>query len=145
MQSKVPGMVISLERPPPDMTLSKQGEIDVVDMLSIFSKGTLKVGVNGGSFLKVDVDSQTIDIEAKGLKESGIQVSTLVRTNNDGGIRKLLRSSRSMAKKFSEKGWRVALSDRGSSVMRLGRGVSKVSGYITINPMKIRTILEILQ
>jgi hypothetical protein len=117
----------------------------VADLLSIFASGVLTVDVNGMPFVKVDAESKSVGVEAMGIKECGLRLSKLIRFQGGrqkGGIRGLLESSESAARSLSEDGWQFTLYDRGSRVLTMGRGVSRLSGFITVNPLRLGGILE---
>ena len=125
--------------------MGTQKNADPLDLLSLFASGILTVGVNGLPFLKVDAESRTVDVEAVGVKESGIRLSRVIELEGgQKGARGLLKGSESTAKGLSEKGWTLILYDKGSSILTMGRGVSRLTGYVRVNPMKIRKILETL-
>jgi len=124
----------------------KKMSADPLDLLSSITSGTLTVGVNGLPFLKVDAESRSVGVEARGVKECGIRLSSIVEIQGGGrkGVSAILKGSESAAKGLSEKGWKLVLSDRGSTMLTMGRGVSKVTGHVRVNPLKLRKILEIL-
>ena len=121
----------------------KKANINPVDLLTGFASGVLTVGVNGQPLLKVDAESRSIDVDTSGVKETGIKLSKLLPPGA-GGVTDMIRNSEAMAKGLSDKGWRVTMYDKSSEVLAVGRGVSKLTGYVHVNPLKIRKILETL-
>ena len=125
--------------------MGNQKNADPLCLLSLFASGVLTVGVNGLPFLKIDAESRTVDVEAVGVKEYGIRLSSVIQLESgQKGVRGLLKGSESAAKGLSERGWRLTLYDKGSSILTMGRGVSRLTGYVRVNSMKIRKILETL-
>lgn len=125
--------------------MENQKNADPLDLLSLFASGVLTVGVNGLPLLKVDAESRSVDVEAAGVKEYGIKLSKVIQLESgQKGVRGLLKGSESTAKGLSKKGWRLTLYDKGSSILTMGRGGSRLTGYVRANPMKIRKILETL-
>jgi hypothetical protein len=115
----------------------------VVDFLSIFTSGSFAVSVNGVPTLAVDAESKSLNLEAKGVKKSGFKLLNIVKENGAGVIG-ILKTSESTAKKLSETGWKVTVYDGNKVVLTMGSGVSRLTGYIHVNPLKLRTILEIV-
>ena len=124
----------------------KKSNIDPLEILPIFASGIFTVGVNGLPFLKVDAESHSVDVEARGVKECGIRLSKIIALQGGRrkGVRGLLEGQESIAKGLSEKGWKLVLYDRGSSILTMGRGVSRLTGYVRVNPLKLRKILKVL-
>ncbi|MDG6907821.1 MAG: hypothetical protein JRN20_18780 [Nitrososphaerota archaeon] len=103
----------------------------------------MSVSVNGRPFLKVDAESRSVESELAGIKESGIKLSNLV-SSQSAGISSLLRRSRSVAKELYDMGWKFALYDKGSNVLSMGRGASRLTAHIHVSLAKLRTIFESL-
>ncbi|MCL5068138.1 MAG: hypothetical protein M1368_07290 [Thaumarchaeota archaeon] len=119
--------------------------VDPVDLLSIFQSGVLTVGVNGLPLLKVDVESRSVDVEAAGVKECNLKLSSLVELQRgSSGFQDLLKGSRSTARELFEKGWKFVLYDKGQTILLMGRGVSRLTGRIRVNPLKLRKLLKAL-
>ncbi len=116
-----------------------------LDLLSMFESGTLTIGIQGLPLLKVDAALRSLDVEATGVKESGIKLSKIVELQaGQTGVVGLVKGSESTAKGLSENGWKLTLYDKGSPILTLGRGVSRLTGHVQANPLKLRKILETL-
>jgi hypothetical protein len=124
-------------------TKRKSGQITLAELLSIFTSGSFTVSVNGIPALSVDAESRLLNLEAKGVKKSGLKLLNITKEKGKG-VAGLLKTSESTAKKLSESGWRITVYDGSNVVLTMGRGVSRLSGYIHVNPLKLRTILEIV-
>src|SRR5208283_1685919 len=98
---------------------------DPLNLLSNFASGTFTVNVNDLPVLKVDAKTRSVKVEARGVKECGIRLSNIVELQSGGkGVRALLKGSESTAKGLSEKGWRLVLSDKNSTLVAMGSGVT---------------------
>jgi hypothetical protein len=125
------------------MTKQRKSDADTLELLSMFESGILTVEVNGFPLAKVDAESRSLDLEAQGIKECGIKLSKLIEFETGGkGIKTMISASESTARRLSERGWSLALYDRGSTILKMGRGVSRLTGHIQVNLLKFRRILE---
>ncbi|HZW54903.1 MAG TPA: hypothetical protein VFF30_01290 [Nitrososphaerales archaeon] len=116
-----------------------------IDLLSTFASGILTANVSGIPLLKIDAESRSVGVEATGVKECGIRLSKIVRLpKGGGGVVEFVKSSESAARELSENGWELSLYDRGSRIVSIGRGASKLTGYVNINPLKLGRLLKIL-
>jgi len=119
------------------MTEKKAGDFSTLsESLSNVLSGTVTVSVNNFPFLKIDGESKTFDIEIMGLKESGIETSTVVGDSRHG-LLETLKSSERVARRFHEKGWRLRVFEGGSSVLSMGRGVPSLTGFVWGNPFEL--------
>jgi hypothetical protein len=125
------------------MPKQRKSDADTLKLLSMFESGILTVEVNGFPLAKVDAESRSLDLEAQGIKECGIKLSKLIEFETGGkGIKTMISTSESTARRLSERGWSLALYDRGSTILKMGRGVSRLTGHIQVNLLKLRRILE---
>lgn len=113
----------------------------IADLLQMFTAGEVTVLANGVPLAVLDADSRSLGIEAKGLKQSGLKASMVIEAKG-GGMVGFLRGAESLAKKLSENGWSVTLYDGGEGVLTMGRGVSRLTGYVRASPMKLGKILK---
>jgi hypothetical protein len=121
------------EKPSSDITTLSES-------LSNFLSGTMTVSVNNFPFLKIDGESRTFDIEIKGLKESGIETSSLLGESRHGMLETLKRSER-IGEGLHEKGWRLRVFEGGRSVLSMGRGAPSLTGFVWGNPLGLLKIL----
>lgn len=125
------------------MPKQQKSDADTLELLSMFESGILTVEVNGFPLAKVDAESRSLDLEAQGIKECGIKLSKLIEfETGEKGIKTMISASESTARRLSERGWSLALYDRGSTILKMGRGVSRLTGHIQVNLLKLRKILE---
>jgi hypothetical protein len=114
-------------------------------ILSIFVGGSLSVEIDGKPLFKLDAEKRSVDLEVQGVVETGLKLSKL-KTSQDKrlGLLGLLKTSRETAKDLSDVGWKMSLSDKDSTVLTMGSGVSRLSGRIRANPLKLRRVAKIL-
>ncbi|MHB2037153.1 MAG: hypothetical protein ACYCPW_10495 [Nitrososphaerales archaeon] len=109
-------------------------------ILPLFSSGSLSVAANGLPLLSLDSKTRSVDLDAGGVEESGLELSQLV--GHRGGIVGLLKDSEAIAKKLASEGWTLTLYDRGNGALTMGSKVSRLTGHIRVNPMKLRRLLR---
>ena len=125
------------------MTKWEKSNKDRLELLSMFESGILTVAVNGFPLVKVDAESRSLDLEAQGIKECGIKLSDLIKLESgEKGIKGIISASESTARRLSDEGWSLILYDKGNKILRMGRGVSRLTGHIQVNLLKLRRILE---
>jgi hypothetical protein len=109
-------------------------------ILPVFSSGKFRVTANGFPALSIDCESRSLELEARGMEESGLKLSQLV--GHRGGVAKLLKDSQVIAKKLAREGWTITFYDRGSKALTVGSKVSRLTGHIRVNPLKLRKLLK---
>ena len=114
-----------------------------IQLLELFSSGSLSAQVNGRPLAKIDAETRSLDLDVVGIKETGLKLTDLAKSE-DSGYFGLLKTSKQTAKELAEIGWKLSLYDRGSSVLSMGSGVSKLTGHVWVNPFKLRSILKTL-
>lgn len=117
---------------------------DPLDLLKLFASGSLSVGVNGRPLLSMDVESRSVGIEVEGILETGLKLSKLATSNRRPSSAGLLKTSLTTAKGLSDIGWRFSINEKGSPVLAMGRGVSRLTGHVRANPLKLRRLAKIL-
>ncbi|MDG6924367.1 MAG: hypothetical protein JRN67_13880 [Nitrososphaerota archaeon] len=109
-------------------------------ILPLFRSGSLSVAANGLPVLSLDCSSRSLDVETRGVEQTGLKISQLV--GNRGGVAGLLKDSESIAKKVASEGWTLTLYDKGSRALTMGSRVSRLTGHIRVNPLKLRRLLR---
>lgn len=95
--------------------------------------------------LRIDPESRSLNVEAAGIRESGFRLGKmLIGSGEERSVRRLLTSSESLAKKLSEIGWTLTLYDGSSGLLSVGSRVSRLTGHIKANPIKLRKLLRTL-
>jgi len=114
-----------------------------MDILALVSGGRATVTVGGLQFIEVNGDEKTLEVEATVAKQAGIRLTKLAKMK--GGPVSTLTGPASIAGVLSQLGWKVNLRSGGEVVLRMGRGSSRLTGRITVNPLKARKLLKILR
>ena len=109
-------------------------------ILPLFSSGSLSVAANGLPLLSLDSKTRSVDLDARGVEESGLKLSQLV--GHRGRIVGLLTDSEGIAKKLAREGWTLTLYDKGARALTMGSRVSRLTGHIHVNPLKLRRLLR---
>jgi hypothetical protein len=114
----------------------------LIDLFTLVKAGGLTAALNGLPVVTVDAESRSLDVEAQGVKECGISLSTIVAP--EGGRFSEIIGARSVARRLAKKGWTLTLYYKGSELMRMGSEVSVLTGHIRANPLKLRKVLDAL-
>ncbi len=111
----------------------------VESILPTFVAGKLDLIANGYPAMSVNCEKKTLEIEASGMKETGIPIARLAP---EGGVTTLVRESESTAKKLAEEGWTLVVYDKGTKALTMGKGASRLTGHMLVNPLKLRALLN---
>jgi len=114
----------------------------VLGLLALVSAGRATVTVGGVQLIEVNGDRKTLEIEAALAKQSGMSLSNLAKRN--GGPLGALTGPISAAGVLSQLGWKLTLRTGGEVVLSMGKGSSRLTGHITLNPLKTRKLLRVL-
>jgi hypothetical protein len=114
-----------------------------MDILALVSAGRATVTVGGLQFIEVNGDERTLEVEATVAKQAGIRLSKLAKMK--GGPVSTLTGPVSVAGVLSQLGWKMNLRSGGEVVLRMGRGSPRLTGRITVNPLKARKLLKVLR
>jgi hypothetical protein len=126
------------------MTEKADRKVDsLVGLLALLPAGKAKVTVKGLPVISVDADAKTLEVETEGLKEAGLRLSDLVEMGT--GTPSLVRGSGKITGALSKSGWKVTLFADGEKMLVMGSGVSRLTGRIRVNPLKLRKLLKALQ
>jgi len=112
-------------------------------VLTLLPAGKVKVTVDGTPLISVDADAKTLDVETDGLKEAGLRLSDLVEMGT--GTSSMLRGSGRVSGALSQSGWKVTFRSDGEKMLVMGSGVSRLTGRISVNPLKLRKLLRALK
>ncbi len=115
----------------------------LLDLLAFVPAGRATINVGGRPFISIDSDQKTLEVEADGAKEAGLRLSGLVKLQ--GGPAGVLEGSGHVAGALSRLGWKLTLCAEGDRVLTMGSGVSRLTGRINVNPLKLRGLLEALR
>jgi hypothetical protein len=146
--------------------MERQAE-EFIEILHFLKEGKIDLSLNGRQFASVDCDSKSIGVEFVGLEESGFHLSQILSDHAEGKnkLGKRSRPSRMrvskprlsffaqlsllfnferLAKDLAIHGWNFSVYDGGQRILSLGRGVSRFTGYIHMNPLELKRILRLL-
>lgn len=114
--------------------------------LSDFLSGTLTVSVNKFPFAKIDGEAKTLDLDMKGLENSGLRLDELFQSGDSkkNDFLETLRLSGGIAKNLHEQGWKLRVFEGDESLVALGQGVSSLTGFIWVNPLKLSKIRKLI-
>lgn len=123
---------------------SQEAELEsLLGLLALVSTGRATVKVAGQPVLSIDSDEKTLEVEADGAKEAGLRLSSVVRTSE--GPSGMLEGSERVAGKLSNLGWRMTLLAGGDKVLTMGSGVSRLTGRISVSPLRLKKLLDALR
>lgn len=126
------------------MTDDRDEKIDsLLRLLTLLPAGKAQVTVEGIPLVTVDADIKTLDVETEGLREAGLRLSDLLEIGT--GTSSPLRGSRMVSGALSQSGWKVTLCSNGEKMLAMGSGVSRLTGHISVNPLKLRKLLKALK
>jgi len=115
----------------------------LLDLLAFVSAGRATITVRGRPFLSINSDEKTLEVEADGAREAGLRLSDLVKLQE--GPANALEGSGHLAGALSRLGWKLTLCAGGDRVLTMGSGVSRLTGRINVNPLKLRKLLQTLR
>lgn len=121
-----------------------QGEklTSLLDLLVFASAGRATITVRGLPFLSINSDEKTLEVETYGAREAGLSLSGLVKLQE--GQVGVLEGSEHAAGELSRIGWKLTLRAEGDRVLSMGNGISRMTGRISVNPLKLRKLREAL-
>ena len=120
-----------------------QGEklTSLLDLLAFVSTGRATITVRGCPFLSINSDEKTLEVETDGAKEAGLRLSDLVKVQE--GRVGVLEGSEHAAGALSRLGWKLTLCAEGDRVLMMGSGVSRLTGRISVNPLRLRKLRKL--
>lgn len=119
----------------------------VLRFLPSLTSGNLTVTVNRLPLLKIDTDSKSLSVEAAGLREGGLKLPERGRSESGSkaNLRTVLSGSEKLAHSLSDIGWTLTLYDGKNELLSMGSGVSRLTGHLRINPLKLMKLVRALQ
>ena len=93
--------------------------------------------------VSINSDKKTLEVEADGVREAGLRLSDFVKLQ--GGSVSLLESSGHAIGELSRLGWKLTLYAEGDRMLAVGSGVSRLTGRISVNPLRLKKLLEALR
>jgi len=118
------------------------GISSALDLLAVVSRGKATVTVGGRPLVRVDADAKVLEVDAEGAKEAGFHL--LEAAEQGGGTLAAVRGPLRLAGELSQNGWRLTVESDGEKMLSMGKGVSRLTGRISMNPLKARKLLKAL-
>jgi len=122
---------------------SEERLASLLEVLGLAASGKATVSVGGRPLLSVDADRKTLDVEADGAGEAGLHLSDLVKLEEGKGG--MIEGSMHVTDALSRLGWRLTLYAEGDRILSMGSGVSRLTGRISVNPLRLRKLLKALK
>ena len=122
---------------------SKEETSTLLDLLTLFSAGRVTVTAGGYPFLSIRSDEKEIDIDVSGARKAGVNLSEVIKLEE--GDESILVSSERAARRLSNLRWKLTLYDAGAQILTMGSGVSRLTARVSVNPLKLKRLLEALR
>jgi len=114
-----------------------------LDLLATVSKGKATVSVEGAPVAHLDADKRTLEVDANGLRATGLNIWDLVGKNE--GMFAALTGPLHIANEMAERGWVLTVYVGREKVLTMGSGMSRLTGRIGLSPLKTRKLLKALR
>jgi hypothetical protein len=114
-----------------------------LDLLALVPAGKATFTVGGLPVLSVDADKKALVVETDGVGEVGLHLSDLVKLQE--GTTSMLESSMHVTGALSRLGWELILYAEGEKILSMGRGVSRLTGRVSLNPLRLRNLMKALK
>jgi hypothetical protein len=102
----------------------------------------------------MSADARSVGVDLVGLKDSGVQLSDLISDMRGVGSLPSGKKDRSflgsllfsgkVARDLAAMGWNFSIYDRGEKILSAGSGVSRLTGHVSVNPLKLKKLLSTL-
>lgn len=125
------------------MARREENLASLIEFLELVPSGKATVSVGGRPLLSVDADARAMNLEADGMSEAGLRLSDLIKLKEGHGG--AVEVSLHVARALSRLGWKLTLYERGDEVLSMGSGVSRLTGRIRVNPLRLKKLLEVLR
>jgi hypothetical protein len=120
----------------------ERGSDSIFDLLAAVSRGKATITVEGHPFIHLDADEKTLEVDANTFTAAGLRLQDL---GGRGGPLATLTGPVHVANALSDQGWKLTLCAEGEKVLTMGKGVSRLTGRIRMNPIKARKLLKALR
>jgi len=117
--------------------------MSLLDLLAFMPAGRATITVGGRPCISINSDKKTLEVETGGVREAGLRLSDFVKLQ--GGSMGLLESSGHAIGELSRLGWNLTLYAEGDRMLAMGSGVSRLTGRISVNPLRLKKLLEALR
>lgn len=113
-----------------------------LDLLAVVSKGKATITVGGRTLVRMDADEKVLEVDAEGAKQAGLHLLEFARQG--GGTLAAVRGPLRIAGALSQNGWKLTVQSEGEKVLSMGKGTSRLTGRISMNPLKARKLMKAL-
>jgi hypothetical protein len=124
------------------MTTGDGSLASLIELLGRIPSGKATVSVGGHPVLSIDADSKTLEVEANGVADAGLRISDLFKLQE--GRAAMIEAPVHITGALSRLGWKLTLYAGGDRVLSMGSGVSRLTGHVSMNPLKLKKILKAL-
>ena len=125
------------------MPKREQSLASAIELLGLVPSGRATVSVGGRPLVTVDADKKVVDVEADGAKEAGLHLADLVKLQE--GRAGIIEGSMHVTGALARLGWNMTLYHEGEKILSMGSGVSRLTGRVRLNPLKLRKLLKDLK
>lgn len=115
----------------------------VVDPLSLLTSGRVEVTVGGAPLVSLRSDERAVDVRLEGVRGAGIDLSKIVELQE--GSPGVVRGAGALARRLSDLGWTLTLSDAQGALVTMGQGVSRLTAHVKVHPLALRRLLAALR
>jgi hypothetical protein len=115
----------------------------LLGLLAFVPAGKATVTVQGHPMISIDADSKTVEVEADGVGEAGLHLSDLVKVEE--GTSSMIQGSMHVTGALSHMGWKLVLFAGGERILTMGSGTSRLTGHISVNPLRLKKLLDVLR
>jgi len=105
--------------------------------------GSLTITVNSIPLAKISGEVKTFDIEIKGLDEAGVHLANVFGGRKKSLVDSLKHSS-GLATSLNRDGWTIRIFDAGDRLASMGRGVTPLTGFVWLNPLKLAKLKRLI-
>ena len=124
------------------MTAKEERLASLIGLLGHVPSGKATVSVGGHPLLSIDADKKTLDVESDGVSDAGLRISDLFRLQEGRAAK--IEAPMHVTGALSRLGWKLTLYAGGDKVLSMGSGVSRLTGRVSVNPLKLRKLLKAL-
>lgn len=111
----------------------------VVDPLSLLTSGRVVITVGGTPLVSLRSDERAVDVRLEGARDAGIEISKIVELQE--GTPGVVRGAGVLARRLSDLGWTLTLSDAQGALVTMGQGVSRLTAHVKVHPLALRRLL----
>jgi len=123
--------------------MTRKGSLtSALELLGAMAGGKATIMVQGRPMVSIDADRKTLEVDAGSAKDSGLRLADLIR--EEGGQLAMLTGPVRIARALSDEGWGMILLAEGDVLLKMGKGTSRLTGRISVSPLKARKLLKAL-